>query len=140
MLVDVQQNPFEKHRVAIAAECYMEALALEGLPQDMTDELQLPDQPVNQQGSSAFVLHNLSDKPYRSTHSSLAATDKCSALSASRRYNTIAAIQDTQTLLCSISCLLLSMHVAVIAMKFAKVQMLYLPKLAPVKKQCQATI
>lgn len=66
MLVDVQQNPFEKHRIAIAAECYTEALVLEGLPQDMTDELQLPDQPVNQQGSSAFIIHNLSDKPYRS--------------------------------------------------------------------------
>lgn len=49
------------------AECYMEALALEGLPQDMTDELRLPDQPLNQQGSSAFVLRNLSDKPYRSS-------------------------------------------------------------------------
>lgn len=64
--MDVQQNPFEKHRIGIAAECYTEALVLEGLPQDMTDELQLPDQPVNQQGSSAFVIHNLSDKPYRS--------------------------------------------------------------------------
>ena len=65
VLIDVQQNPFEKHRVAVVAECYMEALALEGLPQDMTDELRLPDQPLNQQGSSTFVLRNLSDKPYR---------------------------------------------------------------------------
>lgn len=63
--IDVQQNPFEKHRVAIVGECYMEALALEGLPQDCTDELRLPDQPLNQMGSTAFTLRNMSDKPYR---------------------------------------------------------------------------
>lgn len=66
VLVDVQQNPYEKHRVPVMAECYTETLALEGLPQDMTDELRLPDQPLNQPGHSSFVLRNLSDKPYRS--------------------------------------------------------------------------
>lgn len=64
--IDVQQNPFEKHRVAIMAECYMEALTLEGLPQDCTDELRLPDLPLNQTGSTAFAVRNTSDKPYRS--------------------------------------------------------------------------
>ena len=66
VIVDVQQNPYERHRVPVMAECYTETLALEGLPQDMTDELRLPDQPLNQPGRSAFVLRNLSDKPYRS--------------------------------------------------------------------------
>ena len=64
--IDVQQNPFEKHRVAIVGECYMEALALEGLPQDFTDELRLPDLPLSQTGYTAFTLRNMSDKPYRS--------------------------------------------------------------------------
>ena len=66
MAIDVQQNPFEKHRVAIMGECYMEALALEGLPQDCTDELRLPDLPLSQTGYTAFTLRNMSDKPYRS--------------------------------------------------------------------------
>lgn len=63
--IDVQQNPFEKHRVAIMGECYLEALALEGLPQDCTDELRLPNLPLNQTGRTAFTLRNMSDKPYR---------------------------------------------------------------------------
>lgn len=67
VFVDVQQNPFEKHRVAIVGECYMEALALEGLPQDCTDELRLPDLPLSQTGRTAFTLRNMSDKPYRYT-------------------------------------------------------------------------
>lgn len=66
VIIEVQQNPFEKHRVAVMGECYTEALALEGLPQDSTDELRLPDLPLNQTGHTAFVLHNMSDKPYRS--------------------------------------------------------------------------
>ena len=65
VFVDVQQNPFEKHRVAIMGECYMEALALEGLPQDCTDELRLPDLPLGQTGRTAFTLRNMSEKPYR---------------------------------------------------------------------------
>lgn len=65
VVIDVQQNPFEKHRVAVVGECYMEALTLEGLPQDSTDELRLPDLSLNQTGNTAFVLHNMSDKPYR---------------------------------------------------------------------------
>ncbi len=65
MVIDVQQNPFEKHRVALLGECYMEALALEGLPQEGTDELRLPDLPLNQTGRTAFAVHNISDKPYR---------------------------------------------------------------------------
>ena len=64
-MIDVQQNPFEKHRVAVMGECYTEALALEGLPQDCTDELRLPDLPLNQTGRTAFALRNMSDKPYR---------------------------------------------------------------------------
>ena len=64
--IDVQQNPFEKHRVALVGECYLEALALVGLPQDCTDELRLPDLPLNQAGRTAFALRNMSDKPYRS--------------------------------------------------------------------------
>ncbi|KAL0040642.1 hypothetical protein WJX79_000331 [Trebouxia sp. C0005] len=72
VVIDVQQNPFEKHRVAVVGECYMEALTLEGLPQDSTDELRLPDLSLNQTGRTAFVLHNMSDKPYRFEWAALA--------------------------------------------------------------------
>ena len=65
VVIDVQQNPFEKHRVAVLGECYMEALAFEGLPQESSDELRLPDIPLNQTGRTAFALRNMSDKPYR---------------------------------------------------------------------------
>ena len=67
VVIDVQQNPFEKHRVAVLGECYMEALAFEGLPQESSDELRLPDIPLNQTGRTAFALRNMSDKPYRYT-------------------------------------------------------------------------
>ena len=66
VVIDVQQNPFEKHRVAVTGECYMEALTFEGLPQEGSDELRLPDLPLNQTGRTSFALRNMSDKPYRS--------------------------------------------------------------------------
>ena len=65
VVVDVQQNPFERHRIAVLGECYMEALTFEGLPQDGTDELRLPDLPLNQPGRTAFALRNASASPYR---------------------------------------------------------------------------
>ncbi|KAK9824158.1 hypothetical protein WJX72_008157 [[Myrmecia] bisecta] len=63
--IEVLQNPFERHRVAVTGECYMEDITFEGLPGEATDELRIPDCQLNSPVTIAFTLHNHSEKLYR---------------------------------------------------------------------------
>lgn len=65
MRLEVMDNPFEQHKIALLGESSTYDLIFEGLPEGAADEMRLPDTPLNSPCSLTFHIKNLATKHFK---------------------------------------------------------------------------
>ena len=65
MRLEVMDNPFEQHRIALLGESSTNDLVFDGLPEGAADEMRLPDTPLSAPCSLTFSIQSLSSKHFR---------------------------------------------------------------------------
>ncbi|KAK9833148.1 hypothetical protein WJX74_008612 [Apatococcus lobatus] len=65
MRLEVMDNPFEQHKVALLGESSTNDLVFDGLPEGAADEMRLPDTPLSTPCSLTFSIQSLTSKHFR---------------------------------------------------------------------------